>query len=129
MANPRGFSDDIQSIVDKATHSRQAAVNPDLLLSLKSLCKISDDNVRLAFDAIFDKFLQPNSQVGGSRTPPSKHYYCHRALASTGVHSAAAYCRFAFWLSSSAMNSSHAPSSSARSSQRGLPNSWSWWSA
>lgn len=56
-------SEAVADVVLKATNRRHSMVPPDLANSIKRLCKQSEKNIDLAFELVFQRLKQPNSQA------------------------------------------------------------------
>jgi hypothetical protein len=69
----------LSSLVGKATDSKQHSLDAQLLSQIKTLCKISDENVRQAFELVYDRLKQPDSQV--HLGDPAMHVPAHLSQA------------------------------------------------
>lgn len=63
----------LEALVARACAKQQtgASLDPSLLSDLKALCRQSDDNVQMAWEAAWGQLRAPHAQVRCRRSPPA----------------------------------------------------------
>ena len=75
----------LSSLIDRACVHSNPALDATLLAGIKTLCRQSDENVALAWEALWGHLRAPHAQVCGptSRLPS----LCHQLQQCCGHHS------------------------------------------